>query len=90
VFHQFVLNELVGWVFRSPRSVLQSAINFSRYSFYLKKGPSEQLRTLNSLTARGLVALSLPVGLLMASRDARRLRQVQFAARKTRPRYAGH
>jgi glycosyltransferase involved in cell wall biosynthesis len=76
VFHQFVLNELIGWVFRAPRSVLQSAINFSRYSFYLKKGPSEQLRTVNSLTARGLVALSLPLGLLMASRDARRLRRL--------------
>src|SRR6202451_596699 len=62
IFHSYVLNELISWLPVSPASIFRSAINFSRYSFGLGKGPSSQMKDLHSLTARFLVALSLPLG----------------------------
>ncbi len=70
--HRFVLNELIDWLYRAPRSLFRSAINFSRYSFGLGIGPWSQLQQLHSATARVLVAVSLPVGLAMSLRDKRR------------------
>jgi glycosyltransferase involved in cell wall biosynthesis len=70
--HQFVLDELTDWLYRSPRSLFRSAINFSRYSFGLGKSPSSQLKELRSATARFLVAISLPVGFAMSLKDSRR------------------
>jgi len=67
--HRFVLNELIAWLYRTPRSVLRSAINFSRYSFGLRIGPSAQINELRSVTAKVLVALSIPLGFLLSVRD---------------------
>jgi glycosyltransferase involved in cell wall biosynthesis len=67
--HRFVLNELIDWLFRTPRSLFRSAINFSRYSFGLGIGPSSQIKQLHSATARLLVALSIPLGFLMSLHD---------------------
>jgi glycosyltransferase involved in cell wall biosynthesis len=62
LYYKYVLDELMDWLFRSPRNLLFSAIGFSRCSFGLGKGPSSQFRELHSLTARLLVAVSLPFG----------------------------
>ncbi len=70
--HKYVLDELTGWLFRSPRSLFRSAINFSRYSFGLGKSPVSQLKELHSATGRFLLALSLPLGFMMSLRDRRR------------------
>ena len=72
VLHKYVLEELTDWVFRAPRRLLRSAINFSRYSFGLGKGPLSQFKELHSSTARLLLAVSLPLGFAMALRDRRR------------------
>ena len=68
--HRFVLNELIDWVFRTPKSILKSAVNFSRYSFDLHVGPFAQLRELRSPTAKLLVAASMPLGFFMSRRDS--------------------
>jgi glycosyltransferase involved in cell wall biosynthesis len=69
--HRYVLNELTDWFYRTPRSLLRSAINFSRYSFGLGIGPSSQIKELRPITARLLVAASIPLGFLMSLRDKR-------------------
>jgi hypothetical protein len=89
-YHRYVLNELVDWLSRSPAHILRSAINFSRYSFGLHKGLVKQFQELNSFRARALVAVSWPLGLAMALRDARGQRHAQALAHKRQPRYAGH
>jgi glycosyltransferase involved in cell wall biosynthesis len=71
IFHSYMLNELISWLYISPSSVVRSAINFSRYSFGLGKGPVSQLKDLHSFTAQFLVALSQPLGFVMAVRDRR-------------------
>jgi glycosyltransferase involved in cell wall biosynthesis len=71
--HRYVLNELSDWLYRTPRSLFRSAINFSRYSFGLGRGPASQFKELRSATARLLVAVSLPLGFAMALRDKRRV-----------------
>lgn len=70
--HRFVLNELIDWLYRTPRSILRSAINFSRYSFGLGITPATQIKQLRSATAKLLVAAALPVGFAMSIRDRRR------------------
>lgn len=70
--HRYVLNELTDWLYRTPRSLFRSAVNFSRYSFGLGKGPSSQIRELGPTTARLLVAASMPVGFVMSLRDKRK------------------
>jgi glycosyltransferase involved in cell wall biosynthesis len=67
--HRFVLNELIDWLLRTPRSLIRSAINFSRYSFGLGIGPSSQLKQLRPVTAKLLVAAAIPAGFLMSLRD---------------------
>jgi glycosyltransferase involved in cell wall biosynthesis len=67
--HKYVLEELTDWLFRAPLSLLKSAINFSRYSFGLGKGPIAQLKELHSGTPRLLLAISLPLGFVMYLRD---------------------
>jgi len=71
-FHRYVLNELMEWLPRTPASIFRSAINFSRYSFGLGRGPWSQIKELRSATARLLVVVSLPVGFAMSLRDKRR------------------
>src|SRR5260370_1372772 len=68
-FHKYVLNELIEWCFSSPLNILRSAINFSRYSFGLGKGPYSPLRELGPLVARLLVAISLPLAFAMFLKD---------------------
>jgi glycosyltransferase involved in cell wall biosynthesis len=70
--HRFVLNELIDWLFRTPRSLFRSAINYSRYSFGLGIGPLSQFKELCT-TARILVAVSIPAGFLMSLRDKRKV-----------------
>ena len=67
--HRFVLNELIDWLYRTPKSLFRSAINFSRYSFGSGVGPASQLKELHSTTAKLLVAAFIPVGFLMSLRD---------------------
>ncbi len=68
-FHKYVLNELIEWCFSSPLNILRSAINFSRYSFGLGKGPYSQFGELRPLVARLLVAISLPLAFAMFLKD---------------------
>jgi glycosyltransferase involved in cell wall biosynthesis len=70
--HRFVLNELIDWLYRTPRSILRSAINFSRYSFGLGISPATQIRQVRSTMAKLLVAAALPLGFAMSIRDRRR------------------
>jgi glycosyltransferase involved in cell wall biosynthesis len=69
--HRFVLNELIDWLYRTPRSLFRSAINFSRYSFGLGIGPWSQIKQLRSATAKILVTVSIPLGFIMSLRDNR-------------------
>ncbi len=69
--HRFVLNELIDWLYRTPRSLFRSAINFSRYSFGLGIGPWSQIKQLHSATAKLLVAVSIPLGFGMSLKDKR-------------------
>jgi glycosyltransferase involved in cell wall biosynthesis len=69
--HRFVLNELIDWLYRTPRSLLRSAINFSRYSFGLSIGPWSQINQVRSATAKILVTVSIPLGFVMSLRDKR-------------------
>jgi len=69
LFHKYVLNELIDWCFSSPVIMLRSAVNFSRYSFGLGKGPYSQFTELRSLVARLLVASSLPLAFAMSLKD---------------------
>jgi glycosyltransferase involved in cell wall biosynthesis len=71
LFHKYILDELTGWLFRSPWKMFRSAINFSRYSFGIGKSPFTQLQELRSWTARLLVALALPLGYVASFRDQR-------------------
>jgi glycosyltransferase involved in cell wall biosynthesis len=69
--HRYVLEEFVDWFRKAPVSLFRSAINFSRYSFALGKGPVAQFKELKNLRARALLGGSLPVGFLMYLRDKR-------------------
>ena len=71
LFHKYVLDELTGWLFRSPWKMFRSAINFSRYSFWIGRSPFAQLKELHSWAARLLVAVALPLGFAMSFRDKR-------------------
>jgi glycosyltransferase involved in cell wall biosynthesis len=71
LFHKYVLNELVEWLYRSPANLFRSAINFSRYSIGLGKGPYWQFKELRPLTARILLTMSLPMGFAMSLKDKR-------------------
>ena len=64
-YNKYKLDELMGWLFRSPWKLIFSAVDFSRCSFGLGKGPSSQFRELHSLTARLLVGVSLPFGFVL-------------------------
>jgi glycosyltransferase involved in cell wall biosynthesis len=72
ILHKYVLEELSDRVFRTPRSLFRSAVNFSRYCFGLGRGPFSQFKELHSSTGRLLLALSLPLGFAMALRDGAR------------------
>jgi len=61
-FHGFVLDELNGWVFRSPWKIFRSAINYSRYSFGMGRGVVGQLTELRSPAAKLLALNALPLG----------------------------
>jgi len=39
LYHQYILDELNEWLFRTPWKVFRSAINFSRYSFGMGRSP---------------------------------------------------
>lgn len=73
-FHRQVLNEFVDWIFKAPLTLYRSAINFSRYSFGLGKGPVSQFRELKNARAWALLGGSLPLGFLLYLRDRRALR----------------
>lgn len=72
-FHRQVLNDFIDWVSRSPLTLYRSAINFSRYSFGLGKGPLSQWKELDNLRAKLLLSGSLPLGFAMYLRDKRSL-----------------
>lgn len=71
LFHKYVLNELVDWLYRSPTKLFRSAINFSRYSIDLGKGPYSQFKELRPVAARILLTMSLPLGFAMSLKDKR-------------------
>jgi hypothetical protein len=68
------LNDFVDWLLKSPISLFRCAINFSRYSFGLGKGPFSQFKELTNVRAKALLGGSLPLGFLMYLRDRRALR----------------
>lgn len=63
-FHRQVLNNFIDWLFRTPFALYRSAINFSRYSFDLGRGPLSQLKELRNARAKALLGGSLPLGFL--------------------------
>ncbi len=71
LFHKYVLNELVDWLYRSPVNLFRSAINFSRYSIGIGKGPYSQFKELRTVAARILLTMSLPMGFAMSLKDKR-------------------
>ena len=71
LFHKYVLNELIDWLYRSPTNLFRSAINFSRYSIDLGKGPYSQFKELRPVAARILLMISLPLGFAMSLKDKR-------------------
>lgn len=73
-FYRQVLNDFIDWLFRAPLVLYRSAINFSRYSFGLGKGPVSQFKELGNTRAKALLGGSLPLGFLMYLRDRRALR----------------
>jgi hypothetical protein len=75
-FYRQLLNEFVDWAFRAPLMLYRSAINFSRYSFGLGKGPLSQFKELHNARARALLGGSLPLGFLMYLRDRKALRSL--------------
>ena len=75
-FHKYVLNELIGWWFSSPLNILRSAINFSRYSFGLGKGPYSQFREVRNVVAQFLVAISLPLAFAISLKDKQNVEKV--------------
>lgn len=75
-FHKYVLNELSEWCFSSPLNILRSAINFSRYSFGLGKGPCSQLREVHPAVAQFLVAISLPLAFAISLKDKQNAERV--------------
>jgi glycosyltransferase involved in cell wall biosynthesis len=76
LFHKYVLNELVDWLYRSPAKLFRAAVNFSRYSIGLGKGPYSQLKELRPLSARILFTMSLPLGFAMSLKDKRNAARV--------------
>jgi hypothetical protein len=73
LFHKYVLNELVDWLYRSPANLFRSAINFSRYSIGIGKGPYSQFKELRPVAARILLTMSLPMGFAMSLKDKRNM-----------------
>lgn len=75
-FYRQVLNDFVDWMLKAPISLVRCAINFSRYSFGLGKGPFSQFKELTNVRAKALLGGSLPFGFLMYLRDRRALRSL--------------
>jgi glycosyltransferase involved in cell wall biosynthesis len=72
-FHRMVLNELIDWFPRAPRELLQSAVNFSRYSFDQDIGPARQFNQIKPLAACLLLLASLPLGYAISLHDRKRI-----------------
>jgi|SRR3954454_12965789 glycosyltransferase involved in cell wall biosynthesis len=72
LYHQYILDELNYWFWRTPWKLFRSAINFSRYSFGMGRSASAQLKELRSSFARFLVTLALPLGYAMSLRERRK------------------
>ena len=73
-FYRQVLNDFVDWLLKAPAVLFRCAINFSRYSFGLGRGPLAQLKEVKNLRARALLGGSLALGYLLYLRDRRALR----------------
>jgi glycosyltransferase involved in cell wall biosynthesis len=69
LFHKYVLNELIDWWLPSPANIFRSAINFSRYSFGVGKGPRSQFSELRTSVGRLLVGISLPLAYAISLKD---------------------
>jgi glycosyltransferase involved in cell wall biosynthesis len=69
LFHKYVLNELIDWWLPSPANIFRSAINFSRYSFGVGKGPHSQFSELRTSVGRLLVGISLPLAYAISLKD---------------------
>jgi hypothetical protein len=76
LFHKYVLNELTDCFFSSPTNIFRSAVNFSRYSFGVGRGPYSQFSELRPLVARLLVAISLPLAFAISLKDKRSVAKV--------------
>jgi glycosyltransferase involved in cell wall biosynthesis len=73
-FYRQVLNDFVDWLLKATVSLFRCAINFSRYSFGLGKGPLSQFKELRNVRAKALLGSSMPFGFLMYLRDRKALR----------------
>lgn len=70
-FHQFVLNDFIDWLPRTPWGMFRQAVLFSRYSFGMGQNLFSQMKQLNGSRAKLLLCLSAPVGLIIHMRDRR-------------------
>ena len=69
IFHQAVVTEYLDFMPSSPALVLESGINYCRYSFHLGIWPCQQLIRVRSTASRLLVLASLLPGAMVFLRD---------------------
>ena len=74
VFHHAVIEDYLDYAVRSPRIMLESLINYSRYSFIANIGPLGQLKRMRSVGRKLLVLATMPLGYGFYRRDRPRLR----------------
>lgn len=74
VFHQAVIEDYLDYAIRSPRLMLESLINYSRYSFLASIGPLGQLKRMRTVGRKILVLSTIPFGYAIYLRDRPRLK----------------
>ena len=74
MFHAQTLNDLTEWFPVNPTAFVAAAVNLTRYRIQQGKRVGEILATVQGPWIKLLVALSLPVGAVVALRDQRRRR----------------
>lgn len=69
VFHKAVIEDYLDKAVRAPRVMVESLINYSRYSFITGVGPSGQLSRMRSIRRKALVLSAIPFGYIFYVRD---------------------
>lgn len=70
MFHEAILNEYVDYIWRSPRSIMRSLVNYCRYSFVCGVEVPLQFTRLTHGGCRVALGCALPLGYMLSLRDA--------------------